>query len=56
MAKLQPNRYWTKNGETKINGYKITLSKGDCEKAGFDETTTLKVENEKGVITISKEN
>ncbi len=27
LAKLQPNRYWTKDGETKINGYKLTLSK-----------------------------
>lgn len=54
MQKIQQQRYRTMNGETKINCYKITLSKEVVRQAGFDEETKLKVRAENGKIIIER--
>ena len=57
MAKLQPIPRYTKDGTKKTNGYKLTISQGDADKAGFNKDSKLKIEVQKGqlIITETKE-
>ncbi|MCI8396301.1 MAG: hypothetical protein HFJ52_01020 [Clostridia bacterium] len=55
MAKLSPIPRYTKDGTKKYNGYKITISQGDADVAGFTENSKLKVVAEKGELKIIEE-
>ena len=52
MAKLQPIPRYTKDGTQKTNGYKITISQGDADTAGFNKESKLKIEAQKGELKI----
>lgn len=52
--KLVKQKYFTASGESKVNCYKITLSKKYIEKAGIKETDDLEVYVEGNKIIIRK--
>lgn len=52
MAKLQPIPRFTADGTKKTSGYKMTISKGDADIAGFNQDSKLKVEAKKGILKI----
>ena len=56
MAKLQPIPRYTKDGTQKTNAYKITISQGDADKAGFNKESKLKIEAKKGELKIIEDN
>lgn len=54
MAKLIKNKYYGKNGETKICSYMVSIPKSVVATAGFKEDTQVKVYAKDGSIIIEK--
>lgn len=54
MQKLGKQYYYTRNGEKKINCYKINLSRDLIKKAGIGENDILKVYTKNNKIIIEK--
>jgi len=53
--KLLPTKVTLADGSKLINGYKVTLSKVECEKYGFKGGDELKAEFSKNEIKLKKE-
>lgn len=54
MPKLRITWYYTKH-DRRINAYNVHISKSQVATAGFDITTPLKIEAEKGKIIITRD-
>lgn len=54
ILKLVQQKYFTASGETKVNCYKLAISKKHLEKAGIKETDDLEVFTEGDKIIIRK--
>lgn len=54
MAKMVANKYYTKGGVEKINGYFVSISKKIIEEAEFDVDAQIKIRTEKGKIIIEE--
>lgn len=52
--KLQPTNVYRADGTRLINGYKVTLSKIECEKNGFQGGDELIPTYKKGKIILEK--
>ena len=52
--KLVPQKYYTASGVTKVNCYKINISKKYLEEAGINEKDDLKINVEGNKIIITK--
>lgn len=55
MAKLQGIPRYRKDGTKKNSGYKMTISQGDADIAGFNENSKLKIVAKKGELKIIEE-
>lgn len=53
--KLNKQYYRTAKGETKLNCYKVTITRKQAEIAEIKDTDEIAVTAEKGKITITKE-
>lgn len=54
MAKLVKQKYYTAKGQSKVNCYKVALSKFIVEASGIKEDDEIIVYAEKGKIIIEK--
>lgn len=54
MAKMVANKYYTKGGVEKINGYFVSISKKIIEEADFDVDAQIVIKTEKGKIIIEE--
>lgn len=54
MAKLVTNKYYTKGGIEKINGYFASIPKKVVEESGIDTDKQVTVTAEKGKIIIEE--
>lgn len=54
MAKMVANKYYTKGGVEKINGYFVSISKKIIEEAEFDVDAQIVIKTEKGKIIIEE--
>lgn len=52
--KLLPTKVTLADGSKLINGYKVTLSKVECEKYGFKAGDILEAKFERGKIVLVK--
>ncbi len=55
MAKMVANKYYTKGGVEKINGYFVSISKKIIEEADFDVDAQIVIKTEKGKIIIEED-
>lgn len=53
--KLVPTKVTKANGEKLINGYRITLSKSECERHGYKAGDELKAEFSEDKIILKKQ-
>lgn len=54
MAKLVTNKYYTKGGVEKVNGYFASIPKKIVEESGIDTEKQITVRSEEGKIIIEE--
>lgn len=55
MAKLVTNKYYTKGGAEKVNGYFASIPKKIVEESGIDTEKQIIVRSEEGKIIIEED-